>query len=587
VSRFALDDIPDPLEDPLRAMRKFFGWLFVIQVLFAFGLIIIALFAKVDEGLIGTLIVGVVGSLVTVPLMFAFWRVLPNRSVSAVYLRSFSHDRETGAIRTALQSAFGRKFRLSGIRDPRRRWPKFLRYLAVFAFAIRYSTPKYMSLEAGDDWKRRLWRSLGDARCAIIDVTDLTPYVVEEIRLCHKCLGLDRILFVGDTSKSADEWKEAIDRVLGWESQSQRIRLAIWDESRAGRKMFTSAARQFASQVPVAPAGFRPEAADLVKDGSLENEPRERSSGVWVELIVGFLLAGAFSVALEVLFKIEALGDIRFLLLLPVLAIYLITAYHFLVYLIECGSNRERVLATLSIGLAVGTVVLVFWSLIAAVHKVREAAARMVSNNNLKQIGIAFQDYESENRRFPAANAPARRWDAPRSPRPPVSWRVLILPHLFTEDGTALYNAYRQDEPWDSPNNIKLLERMPKVYRHPAAPNTPAGYTHYRVFVSPRNAPDQAIFTDGQDGPSIRAITDGTANTILVVEANEAVPWTKPDELIYDPKQPLPKLGGHFSGGFNAVLADGSTRFVWEKTPESALRALITRASSDDLPKDW
>ena len=39
------------------------------------------------------------------------------------------------------------------------------------------------------DWKRRLWRSLGDARCALIDASDLTPFVLEEVRLCYHCLG--------------------------------------------------------------------------------------------------------------------------------------------------------------------------------------------------------------------------------------------------------------------------------------------------------------------------------------------------------------------------------------------------------------
>ena len=30
--------------------------------------------------------------------------------------------------------------------------------------------------------------------------------------------------------------------------------------------------------------------------------------------------------------------------------------------------------------------------------------------------------------------------------------------------------------------------------------------------------------------------------------------WTKPEDMTFDPKGPLPKLGGHFSGGFNAAL---------------------------------
>jgi len=38
----------------------------------------------------------------------------------------------------------------------------------------------------------------------------------------------------------------------------------------------------------------------------------------------------------------------------------------------------------------------------------------------------------------------------------------------------------------------------------------------------------------------IRSITDGTSNTVLIVPAAESVPWTKPEELTYDPNGRLP-----------------------------------------------
>jgi len=44
--------------------------------------------------------------------------------------------------------------------------------------------------------------------------------------------------------------------------------------------------------------------------------------------------------------------------------------------------------------------------------------------------------------------------------------------------------------------------------------------------------------------PSIANITDGSSNTILVVEANRDIPWTKPEDLPFNPKGPLPELGG-------------------------------------------
>ncbi len=98
------------------------------------------------------------------PGTFLFRSILPAPPVNALYLRSFRNDPATWPIRKAAQSALGRKFRLSGIRDPRRRWPPVIRFMHAAFFAIRCCTPKFMNLEAGTDWKARLWRSL--AKCA-------------------------------------------------------------------------------------------------------------------------------------------------------------------------------------------------------------------------------------------------------------------------------------------------------------------------------------------------------------------------------------------------------------------------------------
>lgn len=59
------------------------------------------------------------------------------------------------------------------------------------------------------------------------------------------------------------------------------------------------------------------------------------------------------------------------------------------------------------------------------------------------------------------------------------SWRVLILPYIGED---ALYNTYKFDEPWDGPNNIKLLNQIPRLYACPSTPSSravarlPAGF---------------------------------------------------------------------------------------------------------------
>jgi len=207
--------------------------------------------------------------------------------------------------------------------------------------------------------------------------------------------------------------------------------------------------------------------------------------------------------------------------------------------------------------------------LVPAVQKVREAAARTQSANNLKQMALAMHSYHDTYRMFP----PAAICDA--NGKPLLSWRVAILPYIEQQE---LYRQFKLDEPWDSAHNRKLIPQMPSTYALPAAHKKP-GETHYRVFVG-----GGAGF-EWSKGTRIFDITDGTSNTILAVEAAESVPWTKPDELVYDAKKPLPKLGNFYGNGrCNVALFDGSVRFLANDLPEQTLRALITRAGGEAIP---
>src|SRR5260370_17458575 len=140
-----------------------------------------------------------------------------------------------------------------------------------------------------------------------------------------------------------------------------------------------------------------------------------------------------------------------------------------------------------------------------------------------------------------------------------LSWRVLILPFIEEDN---LYRQFKLDEPWDSPNNIKLLPRMPKIYA-PIGKKTKEPYTtFYQAFVGPGAAMESRLDKNsflGAKGTSLpRDFLDGTSNTIGIVEAPEPVPWSKPADLPYDDKKPLPKVGGLFSGRSHAASLDRS-----------------------------
>jgi len=205
------------------------------------------------------------------------------------------------------------------------------------------------------------------------------------------------------------------------------------------------------------------------------------------------------------------------------------------------------------------------------------APQRIMSNNNLKQIGLAFHTANDVGGSFPIGIAD-------KSGKLGLSWRVAILPYIEQDN---LYNSFKLDEPWDSEHNKKLISQMPKTY---SPPNTNTnGYTYYRSFTGAGTIMPSAAGNAGKivNGLRINGIADGTANTLLVVEAFEPVIWTKPDELAFDPTKPLPKVGGGmFPGGFNALLCDGSVRFMKTSIPPATLKALITASGGEVVDID-
>ena len=196
------------------------------------------------------------------------------------------------------------------------------------------------------------------------------------------------------------------------------------------------------------------------------------------------------------------------------------------------------------------------------------------STNNLKQIGLAMWNYHDANGRFPAA------YSTDKQGKPLLSWRVHLLPYLEQQ---VLYHEFHLDEPWDSPHNKKLIGRMPAVYRFgapSAVDKTDAdGKTRYLV---PRG---EATMFPGDKGVKVAEITDGTSNTVLAVEADEAhaVVWTKPEDWSYDPKKPLDGVRNAHPDGFLVAMADGSVHFMSNTIDPTTWGALLTRSGGEPV----
>lgn len=188
------------------------------------------------------------------------------------------------------------------------------------------------------------------------------------------------------------------------------------------------------------------------------------------------------------------------------------------------------------------------------------------NRNKLKQLALAMHDFHDTYGRFPKAVSTAR--DFGRKSDTPHSWRIDLLPFLGAAD---VYQQYKMDEPWDSPNNKKLQDRMPAVFRSPYD-DPKSMSTAYAVL-----AGTGTIFEPGRQGVNIAEVTDGTSNTILVVEARRNCPWMKPEDIPFDADKPVPELGGFVDDKFGAVMADGRACVFKRSKVEDILKWMIIR----------
>jgi prepilin-type N-terminal cleavage/methylation domain-containing protein len=199
----------------------------------------------------------------------------------------------------------------------------------------------------------------------------------------------------------------------------------------------------------------------------------------------------------------------------------------------------------------------------------REAARRTQCHNNLKNIALALQNYESEYQALPPA------YTVDQDGKPLHSWRTLILPFL---ENRTLYEKIDLSKPWDDPVNLALSERTPSYYQCPSTSLAP-NRTTYLAVVGP-----QACFQP-TESRRFSEITDKLDCTLMVVETDPAlsVPWMSPQDAS---KTWILNLGAPgrraHPGGAQAVCVAGNSLFVGTGTSPEKLAAMISIAGNDD-----
>lgn len=154
---------------------------------------------------------------------------------------------------------------------------------------------------------------------------------------------------------------------------------------------------------------------------------------------------------------------------------------------------------------------------------IRDGTPSMHRSSQVRNIVIAMHNYHQDHNKLLTTNV------VNASGKPLLSWRVTLLPYLDEEN---LYRQFRLDEPWSSPHNIKLLEKIPKCYQS-WRKRAPLGHTQLSALTGPGTIFEMKTLTLGQV-----TIADGTSNTAVIAESGRFIPWTMPDDEFVDDTTP-------------------------------------------------
>lgn len=277
--------------------------------------------------------------------------------------------------------------------------------------------------------------------------------------------------------------------------------------------------------------------------------------------------------------------------------------------------------------------------LLPAVQNARERGRQAQCSNNLRNIGVAFLNHESQYRRFPdggedptansGASAARSCGDYPTCTKPNLAgnqnwgWGYQILPFI------------EQEPLWKTSPDAEVPKKAVPIYfcptrRRPSVINDRARLDYAGNAGTARNATVSAgrYYGDGQDGVVTRRgivvslyenrVRDGASNTLMVAEKCMNIPmmdqgtqagdndgfhsgwdcdivrWgtldlanttrsVPPQSDYKSPEDDLHNFafGSSHTGTFNAVFCDGSLHSLMISVDPKVFHAICTRSGSE------